>query len=192
MNTARGALRKAIEAYTAEGPDDGPNDGPEEKALVELLDAIQAFDESPRAVGEKWRRIMAAVPVFLSASADQVRDLRVAWEAFEAAGYTESGDGPGLFDGNEPAERKPVAGWEVGHVPGYSARRAAPILRRGPICVRATEIGWEMIAESDEDDVESIQITSDSAASLEAAQLAAEDALRAIADQIYAALRGGV
>ena len=107
MNTARGALRKAIEAYTAEGPDDGPNDGPEEKALVELLDAIQAFDESPRAVGEKWRRIMAAVPVFLSASADQVRDLRVAWEAFEAAGYTESGGGPGLFDGNEPAERKP-------------------------------------------------------------------------------------
>lgn len=91
----------------------------------------------------------------------------------------------------EPAERKPVAGWEVGHVPGYSARRAAPILRRGPICVRATEIGWEMIAESDEDGVESIQITSESAASLEAAQLAAEDALRAIADQINGVLRGG-
>ena len=92
------------------------------------------------------------------------------------------------LDEPEPAERKPVAGWEVGHVPGYSARRAAPILRRGPICVRATESGWEMIAESDEDDVESIQITSDSAASLEAAQLAAEDALRAIADQINGVL----
>jgi hypothetical protein len=181
-------LRKAIEAYTTEGQDDGPNDGPEEKALAELLAAIDDFNGSHRAVGAKWLRVMAAVPAFLSASADQVRALRVAWEAFESAEYTESGDGPGLF---EPAERKPVAGWEIGHVPGYSARRAAPILRRGPVCVRATESGWEMIAESDEDDIESIQITSETAPSLESAQLAAEDALRAIADQIYAALRGG-
>jgi len=88
------------------------------------------------------------------------------------------------------AERKPVAGWEIGHVPGYSARRAAPILRRGPICVRAGEASWEMIAESDEDDVESIQITRWPAANTLAAQLAAEDALFAIADAINA-LRGG-
>lgn len=87
------------------------------------------------------------------------------------------------------AERKPVAGWEIGHVPGYSARRAAPILRRGPICVRAGEASWEMIAESDEDDVESIQITRWPAANTIAAQLAAEDALFAIADAINA-LRG--
>ncbi len=38
MNTTKDNRRKAIEAYTAEGPNDGPNDGPEEKALVELLD----------------------------------------------------------------------------------------------------------------------------------------------------------
>ena len=75
-------LQKAIEAFTASGPDDGPNDGAREQTLARLLDGLESYGRArgKGADDAKWERVRRYTKEYLEAQADAVQELREAWE----------------------------------------------------------------------------------------------------------------
>ncbi len=169
--TAYGADAGALDIITAEIPNPEVHPllfGAREHVMnwrVPRIDAVRLVREDQQ--GARFARARSLAVAFMLRQEPESADMLAAAEIVEALGPVDEG-------ANEPApaERKPVAGWEKSG--GVSC------LAAGSLRAKVALENWVIVTECDG----GLALTDT------AAQLAAEDALFAIADAINA-LRGG-
>lgn len=131
-------LRAAILAVTRDGPPDGPADaanGPAERAMDEVDRACERLSEilrlgCPENVEREFKAINGALAVFCDAWADETRDIRLAWEAFESASKPPS---PADWRGHRDRLIR-LSAEASGRAHADACGLVAAYLERAPIC----------------------------------------------------------